>query len=143
MKSIIEAIRRVLRRDSLVFALIGEDEHGEVKAYQGVAKLDSTAPYIVLNVLPGSDITGAYGEEYAVELISIQVTAWGETSKQAWQLADAIQDALTVGDYEVEPYTLMKVRRNSFPPELTDRDTQLVQVPVQYLFWLSKEGVTL
>jgi hypothetical protein len=134
MKEIIEGIRRVLRNDSLVSSLIGTDSDGEVKIYQGIAKLDSSAPYIVMNVVPGDRPISVYGSSHAVEVLTVQITAWGRNSKESWQLAEAIQDAVEVGQYDVGLWDFMKGKRSAFPGELPDRDTALVQIPTQYEF---------
>ena len=140
MKEVVESIRRVLRRDALIFSLIGVDPDGEVRIYQGVAKSDATPPYIIMNVVPGDSPIGVYGDDYAIEVLTVQLTAWGRHSKEAWQLADAIQDAVSLGDYEADPWGFMKARRVTFPNELPDRDTALVQIPAQYEFKFGKEA---
>jgi Protein of unknown function (DUF3168) len=140
MKDIIESIRRMLRKDSLVFAMVGADADGEVKIYQAIAKMDSIAPYIVMNIVPGDTPISAYGEDYAIEVLTVQLTAWGRNSKEAWQLADAIQDAVKIGQYDAGLYDFMKGKRITFPGELPDRDTALVQVPASYEFQFSKGG---
>jgi hypothetical protein len=134
MKEVIESIRRVLRKDSLVSLLVGVDADAEVKIYQGIAKLDSVAPYIVMNVVPGDRPLSVYGESHAVEILTVQITAWGRNSKEAWQLADAIQDAVEIGEYDAGLWDFMKGKRSAFPGELPDRDTALVQIPTQYEF---------
>lgn len=138
MKLIVEGIRRVLRRDTLVFALVGVDDDGEVKIYQGIGKSNVAAPYIVMNVVPGDVPVSTYGEDYAIEILTAQLTAWGRNSKEAWQLADAIQEAVRLGSYDVGEYELMRAKRVTFPNELPDRDTLLVQVPSQYEFQFGK-----
>jgi hypothetical protein len=142
MKDIIESIRRVLRKDPLVFAMVGADNDGEVKIYQAIAKQDSIAPYIVMNVVPGDTPISTYGEDYAIEVLTIQLTAWGRNSKEAWQLADAIQDAVAVGQYDAGLWDFMKGKRVTFPGELPDRDTALVQVPASYEFQFGRGGRT-
>lgn len=140
MKDIIEAIRRVLRRDSLILGLVGIDEDGETKIYQGVAKTNAVAPYVVLNVILGDTPISVYGEMYAIEILTLQLTAWGRNSKEAWQLADAIQEAVAIGEYDAGVWNFMKGKRSSFPQELPDMDTALVQVPAAYEFQFGKEA---
>lgn len=135
MKEIIESIRRVLRRDALVSLLVGIDADGEIKIYQGIAKLNSEAPYVVLNVVPGDRPISVYGDGHAVEILTVQITAWGRNSKEAWQLAEAIQDAVEIDEeYDAGMWDFMKGKRSTFPGELPDRDTALVQIPASYEF---------
>lgn len=140
MKDVIESIRRVLRNDSLIFSIVGEDVDGEIKVYQAIAKQDSDAPYIVMAPAPGAAPISAYGEMYAIETFTLQLTPWGRNSKEAWQLSDAIQDAVEVGQYDAGAWSFMKGKRITFPQELPDRDTGLVQVPVIYEFQFGKEA---
>jgi hypothetical protein len=142
VKEIVESIRRVVRNDPLVFSLIGADADEEVKVYQGIAKSNVEAPFIVMNVVPGDIPVPAYGEDYAIEVLTIQFTAWGRNSKEAWQLAEAIQEAVADGQYDAGLWDFMKGRRVIFPQELPDRDTALVQVPASYEFAFSKGGNT-
>jgi hypothetical protein len=140
MKDIIESIRRVLRKDPLIVGLVGIDSDGETKVYQAAAKQDSEAPYIVIAPAPGAAPISAYGEMYAIETFTLQLTAWGRNSKEAWQLADSIQDAVSIGEYDAGIWNFMKGKRITFPQELPDRDTALVQVPVIYEFQFGKEA---
>jgi Protein of unknown function (DUF3168) len=140
MKDIIESIRRVLRKDPLIYSLVGADADEEIKVYQAVAKQDSVAPYVVMAPAPGAAPISVYGEMYAVETFTLQLTAWGRNSKEAWQLADAIQDAVAISDYDAGMWVFMKGKRITFPQELPDRDTALVQVPVIYEFQFGKEA---
>jgi hypothetical protein len=77
---------------------------------------------------------------YAIETFTLQLTAWGRDSKEAWQLADTIQDAVNIGQYDAGIWNFMKGKRITFPQELPDRDTGLVQVPVIYEFQFGKEA---
>ena len=140
MKDIIESIRRVLRKDPLILSLVGVDADGETKVYQAMAKQDSDAPYIVMAPAPGAAPISAYGETYAIETFTLQLTPWGRNSKEAWQLAEAIQDAIDAGSYDSGIWVFMKGKRITFPQELPDRDTALVQVPVIYEFQFGKEA---
>lgn len=140
MKDVIESIRRVLRKDPLIFSLVGWDTDEEVKVYQAQAKLDTDAPYVVMAPAPGAAPISAYGDMYAIETFTLQLTAWGRNSKEAWQLADAIQDAIADGEYDAGIWAFMKGKRITFPQELPDRDTALVQVPVIYEFQFGKEA---
>lgn len=134
MIDLIGSIRRTIRKDPLIFSLVGVDVDEEIKVYQAVAKQDSVAPYVVMVPAPGAAPISTYGEMYAIETFTIQLTAWGRNSKEAWQLADAIQDAVALGEYDSGVWNFMKGKRITFPQELADRDTGLVQVPAIYEF---------
>jgi hypothetical protein len=140
MNDIVGSIRRVLRRDPLVSSLVGSDADNEIKVYQAIAKQDSVAPYVVMAPAPGAAPISVYGEMYAVETFTLQLTAWGRDSKEAWQLASAIEDAVSLGAYDAGVWLFMKGKRITFPQELPDRDTALVQVPVIYEFQFGKEA---
>ena len=133
MKAIADALFHVLRRDSLIQSLIGVDSDGEVKVYEGTAKTDVKAPFIVSSFIPGNAPVGVYGDEVAMEVVDVQVTAWGSSRNTVWQLAEACDDALHLGDWPVDPYELKDLRRLSFPQLTPDRDnTNWVQIPLRY-----------
>lgn len=140
MNDIIGSVRRVLRKDPLVSSLVGADADEEIKVYQAIAKQDVAAPYVVMIPAPGAAPISTYGEEYAIETFTVQLTAWGRNSKEAWQLSDAIQDAVSIGSYDAGTWYFMKGKRITFPQELADRDTALVQVPAIYEFQFGKEA---
>ena len=138
MKQIVDAIRRALRDDPIIVATVGLDKDGETKVYQGLGKTNVEAPYIVLAVIPGVAPDGVYGDDYVVQNVMLQATAWGRNANEAWQVAEVIQDAFEHSDYSVEPWELMRVRRGSFPREMTDRDTNMIQVNTDYVFRFSR-----
>jgi hypothetical protein len=138
MKNQIDAIRRALRHDAIIRDIIGIDENGEIKVYVSVGKPDVVAPYIVLNTIPVNGISGVYGDEYAIEVIPLQISNWGRDPNEAWQLADIVDDAFIHADFEFEPYTHMRTVRTTNAQELPDRDTNLTQVVVQYEVAISR-----
>jgi uncharacterized protein DUF3168 len=140
MREVVDAIRHALRDDSVIEAIVGRDKDNEVKVYQGLAKSNVEAPYIVWNLIPGNQPTGAYGDDYAFQEILVQITSWGRNPHECWQLADITEEAVVKASYDVDPWTVAKVRRVNFPQELPDRDTNLTQVPVQYRFLLGREA---
>lgn len=133
-----DSIRRALRDDAILGSLLGRDQDGEPKVYQGIAKTDVTAPYIVMTVVPGISPEGVYGDDYAIQNVMVQVTAWGRNPGEAWQLAEMIPDAFEEADYATEPWEVARVTRASFPRELTDRDTSLIQVSADYGFMFTR-----
>lgn len=134
MKQIIDAIRQALRADPKVEALVGLDADQEVKAYQAIAKTNEDAPYVIWSILSGIDSPPVYGDSYVIQDVMVATSSWGRNSKEAWQLAEFVQEAFELADYAVDPWSQMFVRRSSFPQELPDRDTNLVQVSADY--WL-------
>jgi len=134
MKQIIDSIRRALRSDPKIESLCGLDEDGETKAYQAMAKTNVSAPYVIWSILSGIDSPPVYGDGYVIQDLMVATSAWGRNSTEAWQLAEFIQEAFEEADYAAEPWGMMFNRRISFPRELPDRDTNLVQVTADY--WL-------
>lgn len=137
MKSFVDSLRHLLRADPEIVARVGTDDDDEIKVYQGVGKTDVDAPYIVFGIIDGTSVP-TFGQDHTVQEVNFQVTAWGRTSSEAWNLAEVIDDALEVGDWDVVPYEPISLRRIQFPQELPDRDTQLRQVPIQYRFVMAK-----
>jgi hypothetical protein len=134
MIDLMGAIRRALRDDPLIKAVVGQDADTEVKVYSSVGKPDVQAPYIVFGLIPGPGPIGTYGRPDAWEPFTIQTTSWGRTPQEAWSVADILDDAIVSADYVFEPGYLARVARVSTPEELPDRDTNLRQVVVQYEF---------
>lgn len=138
MKAIMDSIRRALRDDAILDSLLGRDQDGEPKVYQGIVKTDVDAPYIVMTVVTGIAPEGVYGDDYSIQNVLVQVTAWGRNPSEAWQLAEMIPDAFDNADYAAEPWELARASRVSFPRELTDRDTSLIQVNADYAFMFTR-----
>jgi hypothetical protein len=133
MKQFSDCIRWVLRHDPIVQIRVGEDSDNEYKVYDATnVKLNTQAPFIVWNFRETSQTEGVYGDDYALEYISLQVTSWGRTPNEAWDLADAADDALLLGDYSAEPWYLMKIRRDGIPRPHADLDTNWTQIDVFY-----------
>lgn len=126
------AHKEVLREDVVVQGIVNVDRWGNTKVYEEVADTDVKAPFVVVSQIPTSGDLGVYGDDYALQVTEFQVSSWGRDDAEAWLLADACDDALLYSVWEITPYTLMKVRRNSTPVVLPDRDTNLRQVQVRY-----------
>lgn len=138
MKQIVDAIRHALRDDPIIEVAVGMDTDGEVKVYQALAKTNVEAPYIVLTYVPGVMPDGVYGDDYVIQNVMLQATAWGRNASEAWQITEVIQEAFEKADYAVEPWALMRAARASFPREMPDRDTNMVQVNTDYVFLFSR-----
>jgi hypothetical protein len=134
MKQIIDSIRQALRADPKIQAMVGLDDDYEVKAYEGIAKSNVDAPYVAWSVIPGVDSPPVYGDSYVIQDVMLRASSWGRNSKEAWQLAEFVQEAFELADYATDPWHKMFIRRSAFPQELPDRDTNLVQVSTDY--WL-------
>lgn len=146
MKQFPEVIRRVMRRNLGVKQFVGEDKDGEIKVYNGVVKSGVKPPYVFMNIIPNAIApTSLYGEKYGIISFSVQVTSWAQTSKQVWELAGLVHEAIESNEYQYEdtvPYQLMIQKLTSWPQELPDRDTNLRQVVAVYDFAFSMEGGT-
>lgn len=116
----------------MIRTIAGVDVTGGVKVYESIAPTDVPAPYVVVNMVPTVADTGAYGDDYVIQVTEFQVTAWGRNDQEAWLLADACDDALRDGFWITDPWQLMKVRRDGVPAMFPDRDTNLRQVQVRY-----------
>ncbi len=139
IKQISESPKVLLRNDSLVVATVGSGADGETKVYTGIAKTDVTAPFVVINQVPLlSDDGGVYGDDHVLVYSEFQITSWGRTEQEAWILASMCDEAVVMGDWAVDPYSLMKVRREGMPVSLPDRDTDLRQVQARYLASFSR-----
>lgn len=132
MKLIAEAPKNVLREDGIVVSIVGADADGETKVYQGIGKTDSVAPFIVIGTIPFLDDDGVYGDDHPIITYEFQTSCWGRTEQEAWILADACDEALMLAQWTVDPYVLMKIRREGMPTSLPDRDTDLRQVQARY-----------
>lgn len=134
MKLIAEGPKNVLREDGIVVSIVGWDGDGETKVYMTIAKTDVRAPFVVLNQIPvlGNPDDGIYGDDNVVVTLEFQVASWGRTEQEAWLLADACDEALMLAQWTVDPYVLMKIRREGMPVSLPDRDTDLRQVQARY-----------
>jgi len=139
MKLIAEGPKNVLREDGLVVNIVGSDGDGETKVYPSIAKTDVNAPFVVINHIPMIENEGGvYGDDHVIVTLEFQVSSWGRTEQEAWILADACDEALMLGQWTVDPYQLMKIRREGMPTPLPDRDTDLRQVQARYMARFSR-----
>lgn len=122
----------VMREDPMILAIVGVDDLGNVKVFEGVARTDTKPPYVVIQQVPTLADTGVYGDDYVVMMTEFQVASWGRSPDEARRLADACHDALRTGHWLVDPWSLMKVYRLGVPVLAPDRDTDLLQVQVRY-----------
>lgn len=135
------AIEAILEGDPLIAAFVGYDEAREVKAYPFVAPANTEPPFIVYQIIEGPLPEGIFGDLHALEPVDVQITSWGRTRREAWDLFgtavnEAFEDARV--DVELTPYNLLHVRRTSGPSELVDLETMWVQVPAVYRFALAR-----
>lgn len=113
MKELVQAFDDYLQGDPSVVAYVGHDENAEVKLYPLVAPSNTQPPFLVTQVVPGPTPTGHYGDLDALDPQDIQVTRWGRTRKEAWELHDVTHEALERMEVSIEvtPYTVMQVFR--------------------------------
>lgn len=136
--NIVRTIRRALREDPILDAIVGKDKDGEVKVYTPLGKANITAPYVTFGIVPIGGPIPVYGDSEVLEDFEVGITSWGRTSIEAWDVADAADDAIKLADYSFEPWELVQVIRTTTPEEAGDRDTDLRQVRVRYRFMLGR-----
>jgi len=136
--NLMREIRHGLRTDTILQAVVGEDDDGEIKVYSPLAKSNAVAPYVTLQMNITVGPIDAYGQEEAVEAFRLTVSSWGRDTNEGWQVADVADDAIKRADYSFEPAHLIFVRRATTPHDLIDRDTGLAYVVVQYDFAIGR-----
>lgn len=133
LRSIMKSPHWVLRDDVMVRTVVQQDSMGNTKVYEGQAPVDTAAPYVVTQLIPTlGDQTGVYGDDDVIKIIYFQATAWATSEDAALNLADAVHEALRIGDWAVDPWQLMKVRMEGMPEITPDRDTSLWGVRARY-----------
>lgn len=138
MKLISEACRRILRDDPIVITVIGKDVDDEVKVYDTVAKTNVKAPFITVTLVPGATAVEVYGDDEVGHSLVYQVSSWGRNRVEAWEVAEAADQALKLGDWTVDPYTMQRLHRQGQPSVLGDRDTNWLQVIAIYDVFLAR-----
>lgn len=134
MKAIRDAVQYVLKHDPILVGLLGFDEDQEVKVYETIAKTGVEPPFVVWGFIQTGSTEGHYGDDRAIESKDVQVTAWGYTIDEAWQLFSFIEEALERGDMSVEllPYTKLRIVRTGDQQPLPDQETSWFQIPATY-----------
>lgn len=140
MRVVKNALQDVLRRDPILQAILGLDADNDLKIYEAVAKQNTAPPFLLWQLVPSGDIAGHYGDEYALVSKPFQLTAWGRTANEAWQLWDYAQEAVETGDWDFEltPYKRMRLVSQADQQELPDVETSWVQVPGTFLLVVSR-----
>ena len=134
----VHQIRRGLREDAILSAVLGTDSDDEVKVYWALAKQNVEAPFVVCSVAPSIGPDGTYGDPFAWENFRVQATAWGRSSLEAWQLAGFVEEAMMITPFDFSPLSLARVARDGTPQELPDRDTSWRQVLAFYQFQVGR-----
>lgn len=116
----------------MVSAVVGFDAQGEIKVYDMIGKRKLVAPYVVLQQLPVGDLVPVYGDGEVLEAMNVQLSSWGKSIRQAWDLADAVDDAMKNLDIDVTPYETINVKRSSNFVPLEDFNSVTYQVVVSY-----------
>jgi hypothetical protein len=135
VKVVVSAVRDILRSDPTIIALVGQDQNSITKVYRvGRVPPGTEAPYIVYQRISGVRPEGTYLDYRSIEIPEVQITAWGRNGDEAWDIFNAIQEALEIGDWNASltPYSLLRMIRTGDELELPDQDTGLVQVPSTY-----------
>jgi len=133
LRLILESPYRVLRDDVLVRTFVGFDDEDEVKVYDALGKSNLKAPYVVVTMIPTlGDQTGVYGDDDVIKIIYFQVSCWARNRLEGTRLMDMCHEALRIGDWNVTPWELMKVRMEGMPDMVQDRDTDLIGIQARY-----------
>jgi hypothetical protein len=130
---IITAIEAVLNADGPLLSLVGLDANGFPKIYSSVTARppDDEPPFVSFAVFSGPAPTGTYKNNEAIYSAVFQVTSWGRTSLEAWQIQDEVEIALLSGAWGIYllPSHFMQIMSLESPGELPDRDTKWRQIP--------------
>jgi hypothetical protein len=124
-------MRRALRKYYPLVQVVGFDDHNEAKIYNDPAP-EARAPYVTVHFLPNNRIINVFGDDQAVQPLTVVLKAWGRTERDAWALAEQVEEALYHTDYEYDPYEVIRIIRAETPEQLPDRDTNLTQVVMTY-----------
>ncbi len=132
MMDLTSPIRRGLRGDIVLLEVLGKDADNEVKVYDDPAKSDVSPPYATFAVMSTNQQVGVYGDDYVIEPFPLLLKAWGRDPREAWSIAEFLEDALFKADFAYDPYEVIRIRRVSTPEQLPDRDTDMTQVVMTY-----------
>ena len=110
---------------------------GEV--YNTIAPATASPPYITFGLLTESPI-GDFSDFEAVENLTFWVNCFVSTSMaSAMALADTVMDTLDSASLTASGFTSMKVVREFINSPILDEETQIIQAPLRYRIWLSKD----
>lgn len=134
MRKIHDAVEYILKHDPLILAILGFDNDNSPKIYEGLAKKDSIPPLIVWQFVGGPGPQGTFHDMHAIEQAQFQVTSWGRSRQEAWQVSDFVQEAFEIAEADIElaPYQGLRFRRLEDSADLLDQDTGWIQVPTTY-----------
>jgi hypothetical protein len=135
-----KAVKDILSNDPILQAMLGRDNRNQPKVYESVGKKGVDAPYIVFTMMQSEGPEGLYHDLRSLETVRFQVTGWGLTRDQAWELFEAAQTALEIGEWSVylTPYSFMSIVRTGDQFQLEDVDSGWYQVPATYRLKVSR-----
>jgi hypothetical protein len=127
------AIESVLNQNEILRMLVGVDSNGFIKIYSSVTARppEERPPFVSFQIIPGILPTGTYEVPEGLVSVDFQATAWGRVSREAWQVAEEVENAVNRGDWTTYliPHSFMQVRSLETPGELPDQDTNWRQIP--------------
>lgn len=136
-----------LKEDPVLDIVLGHmaDEVSGVqlsKVFELVAPARAEAPYVVWQIVPGSEPSGHYGDMNAIENQNVQITSWGRTNDEAWRIFEVVREAIEgsrqIMDVEAIPYDVLKAQLTGDQFALPDQDTNYIQVPSTWRIVLSR-----
>lgn len=112
------ALEAHLKGDAILDTILGRDEDGHRKVFEIRGKPTTKPKYVIWAMLPGETPEGTYSDIKAIEGLMFQCSSWGFTADEAWQLFEAVEDALDRMDNlpEMGQYELMSILRMEVRP---------------------------
>ena len=140
MREMRRAVKQVLIEDVLVQAQVDRDNRNQFKVYETVGMKDTEPPTVIWALLPGEGPEGTYSERDSMQTFNLQVTSWGRTPDESWQLWECVVEALTIGEWNIPltPYSLMDIVTTGDVTQLPDPDTGWFQTVATYRVRLSQ-----
>ena len=126
------SLLHTLRGDVVLSALLGRDEQGQPQVYETLAPNGVRPPYLTFALVPtGAAPEGHFGDSEAIKFFGIQLSSWGRTKDETWQINEAAHEAMMRGDWSVDlkPDYRLQIASQGNQQELEDPTTRLIYVP--------------
>jgi hypothetical protein len=139
MREILVGTKQVLTHDVILVGLVGYEPllpegNAQPKIYEMLAPKMTQAPFVVFARVPGDLPEGTYADRQAIQSVPVQMTSWGRDAEEAWTIAQAVDDAVNLGDWNawLFPFERFSIIRSGDELALSDEDTAWIQVPATY-----------